>query len=209
MEQEPSDQPTLAAAANVNIVGEKVALGPQGKDLSPLFARWFNDFRTLSRLGDSVQPWTTFQEEERNASVATRKETEIDFAIYERASGRPIGVTGIGVDYRNRTAEFGITIGEPDARGKGYGTETTQLMLDYAFAALGLHNVKLTVHEYNLAGIRAYTKAGFKQYGRRREKILMGGKRWDEIYMQCLSTEWGPSTVLAKIFQPDEPHPKP
>ena len=193
----------------VNIVGEKVALGPQGKDLSPLFARWYNDFRTLSRLGVSVQPWTTYQEEQRNESVTTRKESEIDFAIYELASGRPIGVTGIGVDYRNRTGEFGIIIGEADTRGKGYGTETTQLMLDYAFTALGLHNVKLTVHAYNLAGIRAYTKAGFKQYGRRREKILMGGRRWDEIHMECLSTEWGPSPVLAEIFKPDEPLPKP
>ena len=207
VDTKPQSEASAATLPLVNIVGEKVALGPQGKYLSPLFARWFNDFRTLSRLGDTVQPWTTYQEEQWNESVATRKESEIEFAIYELSSGRPIGVTGIGVDYRNRTAEYGIIIGEPDARGKGYGTETTQLMLDYAFTALGLHNVKLTVHAYNLAGIRAYTKAGFKQYGRRREKILMGGKRWDEIHMECLSTEWGPSPVLAEVFQPDEPLP--
>jgi hypothetical protein len=56
------------------------------------------------------------------------------------------------VDHRNRSATFGILIGEPECRGKGYGTETTRLMLDYAFTALGLHNVMLTVFEFNPAG---------------------------------------------------------
>ena len=209
MNTKPQLEGFAATSPLVNIVGEKVALGPQGKELRPLFARWYNDFRTLSRLGDPVQPWTADQSAQRNERLTAPNEAEIDFAIYERSSGRPIGVTGIGVDYRNLTAEFGIIIGEPDARGKGYGTETAQLMLDYAFTALGLHCLKLTVHAYNVAGIRAYTKAGFKQCGRRREKILMGGKRWDEIHMECLSTEWGPSPVLAEVFKPDEPRPRP
>ena len=67
---------------------------------------------------------------------------------------RPKGNTGLHeVDYRNRTASFGILIGEPECRGKGYGTETTRLMLDYAFTALGLHNVMLIVFEFNAAGM--------------------------------------------------------
>jgi RimJ/RimL family protein N-acetyltransferase len=44
-------------------------------------------------------------------------------------------------------------MGKPDCRGKGYGTGTTRLMLDYAFTALGLHNVMLTVFEFNSAGM--------------------------------------------------------
>ena len=42
-------------------------------------------------------------------------------------------------------------------------------MLDYAFAALGLHSLMLTVSEFNLTGRRAYKKAGFKEFGRRRQ----------------------------------------
>ena len=160
----------------------------------------------MSRLGVTDVPWTLEQEEQRYEKLITPTETEIVFLIYERSSGHPIGVTGLDeVDKRNRTAEFGISIGEPDAHGKGYGTETTQLVLDFAFTAQGLHNVMLHVHEYNLAGIRAYTKAGFKEFGRRRESIFMGGELWDNIFMECLSTEWGPSPVLAQVFKPDEP----
>ena len=189
-----------------NIVGEKVALGPLRKDLVPYCNRWYNDLRTMSRLGDTDVPWTLEQEEQRYEKLIARQETEIVFLIYERSSGHPIGITGLDeVDMRNRTAEFGISIGEPDARGKGYGTETTQLVLDYAFTGLGLHNVLLTVFEYNLPAIRAYTKAGFNEFGRRRESIFMGGRLWDIIYMECLSTEWGPSPVLGDVFKPDEP----
>ena len=47
------------------------------------------------------------------------------FTIYERVTLRPIGNTGLHkIDFRNRTAEFGIMIGEKDCWGKGYGTET-------------------------------------------------------------------------------------
>jgi RimJ/RimL family protein N-acetyltransferase len=92
------------------------------------------------------------------------------------------------VNDRNRTAEFVIFIGEQSARGKGYGTETARLMLDYAFTTLGLHTVTLTVFAYNPAAIRAYTNAGFTECGRRRESVWMGGRLWDTISMECLAS---------------------
>jgi RimJ/RimL family protein N-acetyltransferase len=128
---------------------------------------------------------------------------ETVFTIYERATWRPIGTCGLhDLDHRNRTAEFGILIGEADARGKGYGTEATRLMLDYAFTALGVHNLMLRVFAYNRAGIRAYQKAGFREFGRRREAVWMAGRLWDVVYMECLATGFT-SPVLADVFAPD------
>lgn len=113
------------------------------------------------------------------------------FVIYRRADWRPIGFTAWqNLDHRQRTAEFVIGIGEADCRGQGYGTEATRLMLDYAFTALGLHSVMLTVYAPNIAGLRAYPKAGFKVCGRRRESYLMGSKLWDTVYMDCLASEF-------------------
>ena len=42
----------------------------------------------------------------------------------------------------------------------------------------------------NRVGLRAYEKAGFKPIGRRRECHVMGGKVYDEIYMDCLASEF-------------------
>jgi RimJ/RimL family protein N-acetyltransferase len=186
----------------INIEGELVALGPLRRELLPLYQRWINAFRTVRTLG-MPRPMTEEQEIAWFDGQA-RNEREAPFTIYERATWRPIGSTALhALDFRNRTAEFGIMIGEEDARGRGYGTETARLMLDYAFTALGLHNVMLRVHAFNLAGQRAYAKAGFREVGRRRQCVFMGGRLWDEIYMDCLASEFS-SPVLGRVFAPDE-----
>jgi diamine N-acetyltransferase len=174
----------------LNVEGELVGLGPLRRDLLPVYQRWINNLRTMRTL--DLPPYPVSMEKEQGwYDRQSRAESDVPFTIYERETLRPIGNTGLHeIDYRNRTASFGIIIGEPECRDKGYGTETTRLMLDYAFTALGLHNVVLIVFEFNAAGIRAYQKAGFKEFGRRRECRLMGGKLWDEIQMDCLSTEF-------------------
>ena len=70
-------------------------------------------------------------------------------------------------------------------------------MLDYAFTALGLHSVLLTVYAFNRAGIRAYEKAGFRECGRQREAHRRGGQRWDVVSMDCLAREFT-SPVLGR-----------
>ncbi len=143
-----SEQPVL------NVVGERVALGPLREDLLPAYGRWINDFATIRILGLPPVPVTA--EKERGwYEDRSQAENDLMFTIYERESLPPIGNTALhGLDHRNRSASFGIIIGEPECRGRGYGTETTSLMLDYAFTALGLHNVMLTVFAYNPAGTR-------------------------------------------------------
>jgi RimJ/RimL family protein N-acetyltransferase len=192
-----NEQPIL------NIEGELVALGPVRRELLPLYQRWINDLGTMRMLDLPPQPMTMEKEQGWYEHVS-KAEDNVSFTIYERETSRPIGNTGLdGVDHRNRTATFGIIIGEPECRGKGYGTETTRLMLDYAFTVLGLHNVMLLVFEFNQAGIKAYQRAGFKEFGRRRECRLVAGKLWDEIQMDCLSSEFE-STMLRRIYAPDE-----
>lgn len=188
----------------VNIAGERIALGPHRRELLPTYQRWINDFDALRTLG-AVAPRPTTLEQETSWYDGQRSD-EARFTIYERATWRPIGTTALhAIDHRNRTAIFGIHIGESDARGKGFGTEAAVLTLDYAFTALGLHSVMLTVAEFNRAGRRAYEKAGFKEFGRRRQCRLLGGRLWDEISMDCLDREFV-SPVLAQIFTPDEGH---
>jgi len=190
----------------VNIEGERVALGPLRRDLLPAYHRWFNDLAIMHRQGATPQPGTMEGVTSWYEGAATGAE-RISFTLYERATWRAIGMCSVmGVDHRNGTAMLAIVIGEADARGRGYGTEAVRLLLDYAFTALGLHSVLLNVAEFNRGGIRAYEKAGFKECGRRRQSIVMGGRRWDEIAMDCLASEFT-SPVLAASFVPDEPRP--
>lgn len=182
MTEIPRDAPTI------NLRGERVALGPLRRDLLPIFERWRNDFGTAPMLGNATpEPAETIGAwYERQLASA-----EITFVIYELATWRPLG-TAILYDVHAgyRRASFGITIGEAAARGRGYGTEVTRLILDYAFTVLELHNVMLTVNAYNVAGIRAYTRAGFREFGRRRECRPHHGTAYDVVYMDCLATDF-------------------
>lgn len=189
----------------LNIIGERVALGPIRRELLPLYAQWFNDFGTLRTLFQAPLPLTTERQVAWYERAVGAGDSLALFTIYETASWRPIGHTEWRViDYRNQSAEYALYIGETANRGKGYGTEATRLMLDYAFTALGLHSVMLLTYSYNHAGQRAYAKAGFRECGRRHECHWRGGRFWDEITMECLASEFE-SPVLARIFVPDTP----
>lgn len=176
----------------VSILGEKVAFGPLRRDILADEYGWTNDLATLRMQGSVPEPWP-MERIVRRYESGTAAADIVLFAIYERAilpggRPRPIGVTNLqAIDYRHGTAEFVIFIGAADARGKGYGTETARLMLDYAFTHLGLRNVMLTVYAYNPAARRAHEKAGFREFGRRRASVWMGGRLWDTIYMECLA----------------------
>lgn len=176
----------------VNIVGEKVALGPSSRDTLPLLNRWDNDFAVTVLSGDPPRPVAreaTEADYERYGRGESRN--WVGLVIYERATMRPIGVTDLrNLDHVRRTAEFGIMIGEKDCWGKGYGTEAVILMLDYGFTVLGLHNVMLDTFSYNERAIRAYTRAGFREIGRRREAHRLGDRVYDVVYMDCLATEF-------------------
>jgi diamine N-acetyltransferase len=183
----------------INFAGTKVALGPLSRDLIPLYQKWNNDF-AINRTTAMARPFTLEEQTEAHERLIKEK-SFVFFTVYEQETKRPIGFTYLS-DIKEQTAEFGIVIGEKAAQGKGAGTEATRLILDYAFTVLGLHNVMLKVFEFNLAGIKAYEKAGFREIGRRRQAKWMNGRRWDVIYMDCLSTEFN-SPVLGQIFVPD------
>lgn len=181
--------PTQSPPPDIIILGRQIALGPMSHTLLPLYQRWSNDFG-VTRTMRLAAP-ATAEQLAADYDRATHDEHSVSFTIYDRVTWRPIGNTAwIALDWHARTAEFILYLGEADYRGHGIGTEVTGLMLNYAFDTLGLHSVMLRVYSFNLAGQRAYARAGFREFGRRREAKMMGGARWDVVYMECLSTEY-------------------
>ncbi|MFN8532741.1 MAG: GNAT family protein [Dehalococcoidia bacterium] len=178
-----------------NIVGDLVSLGPLRRELVPLYHRWMNDFEVIRTLGARFTPMT----EDAEAAWfegASHNYSAVHFTVYENEHGKPIGVTSLTqIDHQHRRATFGISLGEKSDWGKGYGTETTRLMVQYGFVGLDLHNINLTVLPFNERGIRAYLRAGFRETGRRREAVRIAGKAYDVISMDCLASEQPPGPL--------------
>lgn len=176
------------AAPIYTVVGELVALGPLVLDPTGERLRWANDFETIRGYDP---PYPMPAERFREIHDQTVAGTRLIFTLYERATARLIGHAGLqGIDRRNRSAELNLFVGAPEARGKGYGTEATRLLLDHAFTGLGMHSASLWVYAFNLPAIRAYEKAGLREVARRRESAWMGDRFWDEILMECLASEF-------------------
>lgn len=180
------------------VIGERVALGPIRRDHLPLYQQWMNQLETTRFLRMGVY---SFEAEEDWYEKMARAETLEYLTIYNYPDLRPIGGANLfKIDHVNRTAELGIMIGDSALRGKGLGTEAVKLMCDFGFNALGLNNIILLTFEWNVAGQRAYEKAGFKEIGRRRQSRWFAGRYWDDIYYDLLASEFESPVVRDLIL---------
>lgn len=99
------------------------------------------------------------------------------------------------IEQVNRSAEFGIMIGEKEYQNRGYGTEATALTIDYGFNALNLASIFLRVHEFNKRGIRVYEKVGSKRIGVRRRAYFVGGKFYEDVFMDIVPEEFSGGVI--------------
>ena len=183
----------------ITLRGEKVALGPVRRDLLPLYQAWMNQLDTTRFLRMGVYSL----ENEQNWYEGVAKADGIAyFTIYELATMKPIGGVDLhAIDQANRTAALGIMIGDRDSRGKGYGTEAVRLMCDCGFNAMGLNSIMLLTFAWNIAGQKAYTKAGFREFGRRRAARWFAGRYWDDIYYDILADDFDSPVVRNMILE--------
>lgn len=182
----------------ITLVGERVALGPIRHDLIPLYQRWMNHLETTRFLRMGI--YSIENEEDWYRRVADGERIAY-FTIYALPDYTPIGGVDLhSIDTVNRNAELGIMIGDPDARGRGLGTEAVRLMCDFGFHAMGLHSIMLLTFEWNIAGQKAYTKAGFREFGRRRQARWFAGRYWDDIYYDLLASDFVSPVVRQRIL---------
>lgn len=85
---------------------------------------------------------------------------------------------------------LGITIFNPEYWGKGFGTEASNLILDFGFSVLNLHTIELEVFSFNERALACYTKVGFVETGRKREAHFSAGKYHDIILMDISQREF-------------------
>jgi RimJ/RimL family protein N-acetyltransferase len=171
------------------LVGNKIYLRPLEKEDAKIFLPWFNDPQ-VTRYVVAYRP-INLRAEEEFIDKALQDEHGLGLGIVIKGTDQLIGGTGLHhIDFRNRHASFGLTIGAKEEWGKGYGTEATRLMVQYAFETLNLNRVWLHVLEFNERGIRAYEKVGFQREGILRQAAFREGRYWNTIVMGILREEW-------------------
>jgi RimJ/RimL family protein N-acetyltransferase len=115
----------------------------------------------------------------------------IYFTICKKENNKSIGSTAFfRIDWVGRMAIFYLAIAEKENRNKGFGKETTQLMIDYAFATLNLNRIQLHVSVENLSAISVYENAGFIKEGTLRHAMYFDDHYIDFYVMGILKSDW-------------------
>ncbi|MFT4605333.1 MAG: RimJ/RimL family protein N-acetyltransferase [Rhodothermales bacterium] len=154
--------------------------------------KWNND-QELNRL-DSEAPYEeesfgTFKKRFENL-IAQRDPESQDFEIYDE-EGTLIGVAFVsGISCHHLHCSIGVTIGERDFWGRGYGKEAMNALLKHCFESIGMHRVMASVFEYNAAWKRLVEGCGFVTEGTDRDYLFLDGRFYDRIRFAMLASEY-------------------
>lgn len=88
----------------------------------------------------------------------------------------------------SQVAEIGIWL-KPEFHGNGYGTEASELIIDYGFDQLELHRIQARVQADNEPSRNLWEKLGFEKEGRFREHVYAENRYKDVVYYGLLEGE--------------------
>jgi len=170
--------------------GERVSLRALEITDVPKLQGWVNDPEVTQYVLSGRRPVNAIREMEWIQKLYTNDE-DVVFAIVKNDGGEHIGICGLHqMGPIDRFGVAGIIIGEPSLWGQGFGTEAMRLLIAHGFDVLNLHRIELAVYENNPRAMKSYTKLGFVEEGRLRQKRFKNGRWLDEVIMSILRTEW-------------------
>lgn len=109
-----------------------------------------------------------------------------DWAIVRCDTGEIVGEAVLfELDDEHASMEYRIALVGPQVFDRGYGSEATMLVRDFAFGPLGLHRLTLQVAAGNGRARRVYRRAGFHEEGIRRQARRLG-EGWEDVLEMAL-----------------------
>jgi len=160
--------------------------------LSKAFVKWNRDTEQ-HRLAcdDPAQLWSEKNIREHMENNPEDSPNSFRFCIRSLTDDVLIGSMDIWVhSWTQAEGWIGISIGERDYWGKGYGTDAMRLIVQYGFIELNLCRISLGVHAYNERAVKSYEKVGFTLEGRMRGEGFRDGVHFDGVWMGVLREEW-------------------
>ncbi|MFW6075911.1 MAG: GNAT family N-acetyltransferase, partial [Chloroflexota bacterium] len=172
--------------------GKRVYLRPEEPDdagpMALMYSRETDDF-TDSGGRYPMSPITFKHLIERDATNEQTKNVTLVSCL--RENDEVIGYLGFfDIDPIHRTAETFSHFAPGEWRGRGYGTESKFLLLEYGFDDLHLHIIQSYVWGANERSARALAKQGYRPAGRLRWDDVRRGVYLDTLLFDIKRDEW-------------------
>jgi RimJ/RimL family protein N-acetyltransferase len=165
--------------------GEKINLRTIEEEDVEFLRDGINNPAVGKSIGSDFKPRNkSAQKEFFEEKISSGDEVHLAISVDEEMKGI------ISIIPRNdSTGKIGLWIAE-EFHDKGYGTEASKLMIEYAFNELRYHRILARAIEENKASNRIWQKLGFTEEGAYREHVYRKGHYEDLKLYGLLKEEW-------------------
>jgi RimJ/RimL family protein N-acetyltransferase len=178
----------------IMLYGTKITLCSLEEAYAQQLTSFLNDVEVIQYIS-IVTPQTISQEKEW-IEATNKSNDNIVFAIRanDKSTGNGthiIGSVGLhNINWIDRSATFGIVIGDKDYWSSGCGSEVAFLILYWGFNSLNLVRIESSALKYNTRSIALHKKCGFVEEGMARKAAFKRGIYHDLVLFGLLREEF-------------------
>lgn len=162
------------------------ALEPE--DLEFVYAIENNE--SIWNVSNTQTPYSRFliRQYLENAHQDIYEAKQLRLAICMNDTFEAVGLIDLfDFDSKNNRAGVGIVISSESNRNSGIGSEAIQLIINYAFNQLQLHQLYANIGSKNEISIFLFTKFGFQKIGIKKDWNKINNSYEDEILYQLIN----------------------
>lgn len=155
-----------------------------------IYLSWLRNIKTIEMIGRQ-EYLLAMDIDQIRAYVKKLNLSDNDSFFKVYYMGKFIGTFKVGhIDWRLKSADLGIMIGDIKFQKKGLSTKIMLLGIRYSFDILGLRRLTGGCYAENLAMCKCFESCGFKLEGKERESVTLGDRYTDHILYGLLKREY-------------------
>lgn len=166
----------------MNIQGKVVTLRAIEMEDLALLHQWANEPEIWEGLGGWHFPYSSLSTENWIKNINNNDPKNQNFAIETPEHGLIGTINLVDIDWKNRNAFSGISLGNKDTRGKGYALDAVMTIMRYAFDELGLARLDGDMIATNKVSINFFKKrCGWEVEGIKKNWFFRKGEFHDKV----------------------------
>ena len=147
--------------------------------------------QSLWHLSNTLTPFSRFDLEQfvmlSDKDIYSTKQARFIITNVDGIIEKPIGTIDLfDFEPQHKRAGIGIMILEKE-RGNGFASLALDILIEYCFSTLGLHQLYCNIEEENTKSLKLFLNKGFKIVGRKEDWNLRNNKWKTEILLQLLN----------------------
>ncbi len=167
--------------------GQQITLRALEEEDIELLYKWENDM-DIWEVSNTLTPFSRYQLkkyiEQAQLDIFQTKQLRLIIDLEENEKTLTVGLIDLfDFDPYHQRAGIGIIINK-HYRQKGYALEALNMLVEYSFSTLGLHQLYANISENNLASIALFKKADFIESGIKKEWRKTKDGFIDELFFQ-------------------------